>query len=151
MRWLSRNLSLAALYKYASEYGESYTRPLLWLAAILVSFSLLYPLIGVYPSTGLDLNLPNAASTSKDAALNHLNCWNYKAFFAAHPDENPQGIPGLLLHGLMTSLSVAGFQKELRYMPSYPWGRLLALFEILLTTTLAGLFALAIRRQFKRS
>ncbi|MDR3793092.1 MAG: pentapeptide repeat-containing protein [Terracidiphilus sp.] len=151
MRWLSQNFCLAALYKYASEYGESYARPLLWLATILLSFSLLYPLIGVYPTTGLDLNLPNAASTAKDAALNHLNYWNYKAFFAAHPYENPQGIPGLLLHGLMTSLSVAGFQKELRYMPGYPWGRLLALFEILLTTTLAGLFALAIRRQFKRS
>jgi hypothetical protein len=51
----------------------------------------------------------------------------------------------------MTSLSVAGFQRELRYLPGYPWGRLLALVEVLLTTTLSGLFALAIRRQFKRS
>ena len=51
----------------------------------------------------------------------------------------------------MTSISVAGFQRELKYAPSYPWGRLLALIELLLTTTLGALFALAIRRQFKRS
>jgi hypothetical protein len=51
----------------------------------------------------------------------------------------------------MTALSVAGFQKELRYSPVYPWGRALALLELLLTTTLGGLFLLAIRRQYKRS
>ena len=56
----------------------------------------------------------------------------------------------MMLHSLMTSLSVAGFQRELRYVPSYPWGRMVALFELLLTTTLGGLFLLAIRRQFKR-
>jgi len=148
MRWLDQNLSLVALYKYASEYGESYTRALLWLAGFLLAFSLLYPLLGIYPATGLSLNPPDEKIAT---ALNHLNYWNYPVFFAAHPDEHPQGLLGVALHGLMTSLSVAGFQKELRYMPSYPWGRMMALLEILLTTTLAGLFALAIRRQFKRS
>jgi hypothetical protein len=36
------------------------------------------------------------------------------------------------------------------YEPSYPWGRLLALFEVLLTSTLIALFLLAVRRQFRR-
>jgi hypothetical protein len=36
----------------------------------------------------------------------------------------------------MTSLDVAAFQRDLAYEPSYPWGRLLALFELLLTSTL---------------
>jgi len=50
----------------------------------------------------------------------------------------------------MTALSVAGFQKELKYEPSYPWGRALALLELLLTSTLIALILLAIRRSFKR-
>ena len=50
----------------------------------------------------------------------------------------------------MAALSVAGFQKELRYEPNYPWGRMLALGELLLTSTLIALFLLAVRRQFRR-
>ena len=50
----------------------------------------------------------------------------------------------------MTSLYVAAFQKDLTYQPSYPWRRLLALIEVLLTSTLVALFLLAVRRQFKR-
>ncbi len=53
-------------------------------------------------------------------------------------------------HSLMTALSVAGFQKELIYQPAYPWGRALALLELLLTSTLIALFLLALRRQFRR-
>ena len=53
-------------------------------------------------------------------------------------------------HSLMAALSVAGFQKELRYEPNYPWGRMLALGELLLTSTLIALFLLAVRRQFRR-
>jgi hypothetical protein len=113
---------------------------------VLALFALAYPLIGFPPATGLELNTPGAAY-----APGSLNYWNYAAFFAKHPAEHPSGFWGVLLHGAMTSLSVAGFQRELRYLPGYPWGRLLALVEVLLTTTLSGLFALAIRRQFKRS
>jgi len=50
----------------------------------------------------------------------------------------------------MTALYVAAFQKDLVYEPSYPWGRLLALLEVLLTSTLIALFLLAVRRQFRR-
>jgi uncharacterized protein YjbI with pentapeptide repeats len=147
LRWLSRHLSLVALYKYASAYGESYTLPLIWLAAVLTVFGLLYPLVGFYPITGLELNAPGLACVRECS----LNYWNYGAFFSAHPAEAPSGWPGILMHSLMTSVSVAGFQRELRYTPSYPWGRLLALLELLITTSLGGLFALAIRRQFKRA
>ncbi|HUA93498.1 MAG TPA: pentapeptide repeat-containing protein [Terracidiphilus sp.] len=147
LRWLNRNFSLVALYKYASSYGESYVRPLAWLAVVLVFFSLLNPMLGFYPSTGLVLNAPGLPCNQ----VCSLNYWNYATFFSANPSERPAGWFGMLLHSFMTSVSVAGFQKEFRYMPSYPWGRLLALLELLLTTTLGGLFALAIRRQFKRS
>lgn len=136
LRWLTKELSLVALYKHASEYGESYLRPLAWLVFFIVAFALLYPIIG------LELSRPAGGIVSY---------WNYLDYFRAHPLEHPAGLGGVILHGLMTSLSVAGFQRELRYTPSYPWGRLLALLELLLTTTLGGLFLLAIRRQFKRS
>jgi uncharacterized protein YjbI with pentapeptide repeats len=137
LRWLSHHFSLVALYKYASAYGESYTLPLVWLTAVLMFFALMYPL------TGLELSLPSGGGL--------IGYWNWSEFFQTHLLEHPSGWWGMLLHSLMTSLSVAGFQRELRYSPSYPWGRLMGLLEISLTTTLGALFALAIRRQFKRS
>jgi uncharacterized protein YjbI with pentapeptide repeats len=134
-RWLSYHFSLVALYKVASAYGESYVRPLACLGVVVVAFTLAYPLFGLELSqTGGGL----------------LGYWNWAGFFRAYPLEHPAGWWGMILHSLMTSLSVAGFQRELRYVPSYPWGRMVALFELLLTTTLGGLFLLAIRRQFKR-
>ncbi len=56
----------------------------------------------------------------------------------------------LVGHSLLTTLYVAAFQKDPLYEPSYPWGRLLALLEMLLTSTLFALFLLAVRRQFRR-
>jgi len=153
LRWLSRNLSLTALYKYASAYGESMGKPLAWLVAIALVFALLFPL------AGLEVNpKPGEAGL----AGWQVDYWNAGAFFQQHPVENPAprwvrwvtrdnaAVP-LLVHSGMTALSVAGFQKELRYSPAYPWGRALALLELLLTTTLGGLFLLTIRRQYKRS
>jgi hypothetical protein len=139
LRWLDQHFSLVALYKYASAYGESYTMPLLWLVFFLAAFAFLYPVPGIEfnPPPG---NVPG-----------WLGYVDWATFFSAHPAEHPSGFLGMILHSLMTSISVAGFQRELRYVPSYPWGRMLALFELLLTTTLGGLFLLAIRRQFKRS
>ncbi len=136
-RWLKQNLSLVALYKYTSAYGESYTLPLMWLAGVLAFFAM------VYPAVGLEIHMHDV-----DKVLRYSN---YAEFFRVNPGEHPGGFWGVLLHGAMASLSVAGFQRELRYAPSYPWGRLLALLELLLTTTMGALFALAIRRQFKRS
>jgi hypothetical protein len=135
-RWLSRHFSLAALYRYASDYGESYLLPLWWMAGVLAFFAL------VYPMAGLELN-------PRDGWV--AGYWNYTEFFQKHPAEWPTHLWGLMCHSFMTSISVAGFQRELRYMPNYPLGRMLGLLEVLLTTTLGGLFALAIRRQFKRS
>ena len=50
----------------------------------------------------------------------------------------------------MTTLSVAAFQREFVYEPSYPGGRALALLELLLTSTLIALFLLAVRRHCRR-
>ena len=138
-RWLDQHFSLVALYKYASAYGESYAMPLLWLVFFLAAFAFLYPV------PGIEFNHP--PSNIPD----WLGYVDWTTFFYTHPAEHPSGFWGMILHSLMTSISVAGFQRELRYVPSYPYGRMLALFELLLTTTLGGLFLLAIRRKFKRS
>jgi hypothetical protein len=50
----------------------------------------------------------------------------------------------------ITSVDAATFQKSAEYAPAYPCGRVLAIFETLLTSTLFALFLLAIRRQFRR-
>lgn len=135
-RWLSHHFSLVALYKYASAYGESYMMPIAWLGGVLALFTLAYPV------SGLELNQPGSPL---------LSYRNFAEFFRTHPAEHPSGCSGMLLHSFLTSVSVAGFQRELRYVPSYPWGRLLALIEMLLTATLGALFLLALRRQFRRS
>jgi uncharacterized protein YjbI with pentapeptide repeats len=138
LRWWSHHFSLAAWYRRFSAYGESYRSPLLWLLFFVLVF---FPFL--YPVPGLEFNPPSGV------APGWLG-YSRATFFRMHPAEHPSGFWGMILHSLMTSLSVAGFQRELRYVPSYPWGRMVALFELLLTTTLGGLFLLALRRQFKR-
>jgi uncharacterized protein YjbI with pentapeptide repeats len=154
LRWLERNLGLTALYKYASAYGESLTRPLLWLAVFVLG---VFPLL--YPAMGLEVN---ASAQDRGLAGWRVDYWNANKYFSQHPEEIHMAdwvgratghcaAAPLLMHSAMASISVAGFQKELRYAPSYPWGRALALLELLLTTTVGGLFLLAVRRQYKRS
>jgi hypothetical protein len=50
-----------------------------------------------------------------------------------------------------TTLAVASLQREAAYYePAYGPGRFLGILELALTSTLAALFILAVRRQFKR-
>jgi hypothetical protein len=140
LRWWHQRFGLAAWYRRASDYGESWGKPLLWLFAVLVLFAALYPLLGLRPAEGKS---PAAKTTSVQVKTpspqeTDLRYWNYER-------------PGRLFwHSAMTSLGVAAFQRDLAYEPSYPWGRLLALLELLLTSTLIALFLLAVRRQFRR-
>jgi len=140
VRWWHQRFGLAAWYRRASDYGESWGKPLLWLFAVLALFAALYPLLGLRPAAGRS---PAAKTTSVQVQTpspqeTDLRYWNYER-------------PGRLFwHTVMTSLGVAAFQRDLAYEPSYPWGRLLALLELLLTFTLIALFLLAVRRQFRR-
>jgi uncharacterized protein YjbI with pentapeptide repeats len=152
LRWLHRNLGLVAWYKYASEYGESYGRPVLWLVGVLILFTLLFPIWGLRPSARSSAPEPTAPE-SRLAAKARTPELSYSNFVRHHSTE-----PGgpritfwqLLRDSAMTTLGVAAFQRDLAYEPSYPWGRLLAILEILLTSTLLALFLLAVRRQFRR-
>lgn len=141
-RWLHRNLGLVAWYRYASEYGESYVRPLLALLAVLALFTLLFPIPGMVFTKADNPNTPPAFPV--------LNYGDFPAYIHAYKGPTWIGLLAFFGHSLMTALSVAGFQKELIYQPAYPWGRALALLELLLTSTLIALFLLALRRQFRR-
>lgn len=134
VRWLHRNLGLVALYRHTSEYGESYSRPAAWLAFLLVLFSVLYPLFGLRQARGTF----------------ELSYAQYIRYGKGDPTREWLGPATHLGNSMVTTLSVAALQRDLTYEPIYPWGRLLALFELLLTSTLIALFLLAIRRQFRR-
>jgi uncharacterized protein YjbI with pentapeptide repeats len=151
-RELHRRMGLAAWYKYASEYGESYGRPVLWLVGVLILFTLLFPIWGLRPG-GKSSSPQPAASESRAAAKEHtpeLSYANLSRYRSAEPGGARVTAWSLFGHSAMTTLGVAAFQRDLAYEPSYPWGRLLAIFEILLTSTLLALFLLAVRRQFRR-
>ncbi len=150
-RWLHRNLGLIAWYKYASKYGESYIRPLLVLLIVLAVLTLLFPWAGLDRNENTPHSAASAAQqTSPPAPTSQLSYKRFTHFVEAYPGRKWVAPAAFFGNSLMTVLSVAGFQKELKYEPSYPWGRALALLEVLLTSTLIALFLLAVRRQFKR-
>jgi len=146
-----RSVGLAALYKYASEYGESYGRPVLWLVGFLFLFMFLYPILGLRPT--LKVGAAQAAAhefLSSGAGTAELSYRNYIHYGSLQPGGEKLSFPALLGHSLMTSVGVAALQRDLAYEPSYPWGRALSWFELALTSTLIALFLLAVRRQFRR-
>jgi hypothetical protein len=133
-RWHPR-MSLVALYRWASEYGNSYGKPMLWLLATLVLFAAVLPL----PGAGLKRQGAKQAET-------YASVWNVQKSYG----ENLWTEARLVGKGAITSVDAATFQKSAEYAPAYPWGRVLAIFETLLTSSLFALFLLALRRQFRR-
>jgi uncharacterized protein YjbI with pentapeptide repeats len=150
-RW-HQAMGLAAWYKRASEYGESYGRPLFWLAVILVFFMFLFPVLGLRPTAKSPQEqaalgqLLNPAKAEL-AVLSYSNLIRYRSLEVGGARVTLWSVLG---HSLMTTVGVAAFQRDLAYDPCYPWGRLLAIVENVLTSTLVALFLLAIRRQFRR-
>jgi len=137
-RW--PRIGLTALYKYASQYGLSMARPLAWLGGVLLLFTLFYPLAGLRPVAA------RTQATLPAAQVKPITYWNLP--------EATGWVPGpvrLVGHSFMTALAVASLQREAAYYePHYGLGRFLGIVELALTSTLAALFILAVRRQFKR-
>lgn len=156
VRWLHRYAGLVAWYKYASEYGESYVRPMLLLLAVVALFTLLYPWRGLEfdfdPGKG-----PKPTSAALMEVCPKIHSSAVLLLTYAHPCGNHDTGGGnwqarirLVGHSRLTTLYVAAFQREIVYEPNYPAGRLFALVEVVLTSTLIALFLLAVRRQFRR-
>ena len=135
LRWLDCNLSLTALYKYASAYGESYGRPLAWLGFVLLVFTLAYPLAGLERAGGESEPVVSWAKMGQFFAERNYAWWS---------------VPGFWLHGLLMAVSVMMLQRDLPYSPASSLGWWLRLAEYLLSVILIPLFLLALRRQFRR-
>ncbi len=138
-RWWHAKLSLVGLYRWGSNYGNSFQRPLWWLVAVLVLSSMLFPVIGlthtVTLATGSQVWVETFSSGWQAGTTNR---------------QKARNVTGVLGHGMLTALDTATFQRNIEYGPVYPWGRVLAITETLLTSTLVALFFLALRRQFRR-
>jgi hypothetical protein len=151
-RWWHQNLGLVAWYKYASAYGESYIRPVVALLIVLAIFTLLFPWAGLdrNEKSGSPITTAAGKPTPPPAAPSELSYQHFSDFVRAYHGRKWVAPAAFFGNSLMTSLSMFPFQRELKYEPSYPWGEALARLELLLTSTLIGLFLLAVRRQFKR-
>jgi uncharacterized protein YjbI with pentapeptide repeats len=149
-RW-HQHFGLPAWYKYASQYGESYNVPLLWIVGVVSLFMFLYPLLGLQPALRVAGGQAVArGSLSHDANVPELSYHNYIHYESLQPGGEKLSFAALLGHSLMTSVGVAALQRDLAYEPSYPWGRALSWLELALTSALIALFLLAVRRQFRR-
>ena len=139
-QWWHRNLSFVAWYKYASDYGNSYRKPVLWLLGTLLAAALLFPLPGV------GLRPPISGDAASAASVTYIRVWNRQDSWT----NNFWTEAKLIGKSGITAIDMATFQKTPEYTPVYPWGRVLAIVETLLTSSLFALFLLAIRRQFRR-
>ena len=134
-KWFLPRFGLVAWYRYASDYGNSYVKPLVWMVVLLVAFAVMYPLPGV----GLVRSGVIGTET-------YANVWQARLTAGKNVGMELE----LVGRGLLAAIDVAGFQKSPEYSPAYPWGRVEGIVETVLTSTLFGLFLLAIRRQFRR-
>jgi len=151
-RWLHQNLGMFALYKYASEYGLSRGRPPAWLFLALVIFTIALLCSGLRPVPGraaARLASPPQVS-GQPGTGEELSYSRYIRFGIRDQTGRETGAGSLFLDGFATVVGIALLQRDLPYEPATRFGRLLAYTELLLTSTLAALFILAVRRWFKR-
>ncbi len=128
-------LSPVALYRWASDYGNSYWRPMIWLLGFLLLFALLFPM----PRAGLERSETRTRET-------YTSVWRA----GSSAQQSIRREIGLVGRSLLMAVDTATFQKGAEYAPAYPLGRVLAIAETLLTSSLFALFLLALRRQFRR-
>ena len=133
--WLHPRLSPVALYRLASNYGNSFWKPVMWLTAVLLIFTLLLPV----PWIGLKRQIPVRTET-------YNTVWNK----SDHWTPNIEREGRIVAKAAIAAVDGVTFQRNAEYLPAYPWGRVLAILTTLATSTLFALFLLAVRRQFKR-
>ncbi len=153
LRWLHRNLGLAAWYQYASDYGESYVKPFLRLLLVLALFAIIYPACGLHRVSSEKGSPPRPVvqTSAVTTDTSEINYANFFQFLTAYQNGNLRGTVGFFVQSAMTSVSAASLRRDFAdYEPQSVLGRFAALVELLLTSTLVALFLLAVRRQFRR-
>ena len=133
--WLYTKFSLVALYRYASDYGNNYRKPVIWLIAVLALFATLLPVPGV----GLK-HPPSSQSETYTTIWNKRDRWT----------PNLVRESRITAKAAIAAVDVVAFQRTAEYVPAYPWERVLAILATLVTSALLALFLLAVRREFKR-
>lgn len=130
-----KHISLIALYRYSSAYGNNYRRPASLIATSLLVFALVYPALGLRDTTHVGL-----------LSFTYSSAWSKQDSFTRNLVHETRVFGA----GLMVALDVATLQKSGDLVPVYPLGRALSVFQTVVTTILFALFLLAIRRQFRR-
>jgi hypothetical protein len=109
----------------------------LWPFGTLLAATLLFPITGLELKQAISAN---AASVTYSSVWNRQDSWTNNFWTEAK----------LIGKSGITAIDTATFQRTPEYTPVYPRGRVVAVFETLLTASLFALFLLAIRRQFRR-
>jgi len=125
-------------YKTISNYGESYYRPLGWIAAILLIFPLLFMFAGIEP-VSLDPNNP-----IKDPIHYKLDFNSTVSFLPSREKI------GDYYTSFLYSMSVFSFIRDKKYTTIDNWGHTLFVLESILSPVTLAFFLLALRRRFKR-
>ena len=125
-------------YKAISNYGESYYRPLGWIAAILLIFPLLFMFAGIQPVT-LDPSNP-----IQDVIHYRLDFSSIKSFLPISEKI------GDYYTSFLYSMSVFSFILDKKYTTINNWGHTLFVLESILSPVTLAFFLLALRRRFKR-
>jgi uncharacterized protein YjbI with pentapeptide repeats len=153
LRWSHRHLGLVAWYNYASDYGESYVKPLAWILIVLLLFALAYPACGLRrAAAGSRIESKGAATADLwMGGTDEITYANFFQFASASSAGAWSAGANFVGQSLWTSVGAAALQWGFaEYMPATMAGRVVSLFEFLLTSTLVALVLLAVRRQFRR-
>jgi uncharacterized protein YjbI with pentapeptide repeats len=152
LRWLHRNVGLVAWYQRWSDYGENYVKPFLRLVLVLALFSLIYPACGLRRAVreATQASTISALAGVSKSSADELRYSNFFQFIKSYPRQW-EGTMYFFGHSMMAGVGAAALRREFAaYEPASQCGRVAALVEFLLTSTLIALFLLAVRRQFRR-
>jgi uncharacterized protein YjbI with pentapeptide repeats len=125
-------------YKAISNYGESYYRPLCWIAAILLIFPLVFMFFGIQP-VSLDPSNP-----AEDVISYRLDLSSTESFAPTWEKV------GDYYTCFLYSISVFSFIRDKKYTTVDNWGHTLFVVESILSPITLAFFLLALRRRFKR-
>jgi uncharacterized protein YjbI with pentapeptide repeats len=115
MRWLRFNvISFEAWYKYVSDYGESYVKPLLWIAGMYIGFAVLYSLTGVKVGDELKTHGLSDISIGALYSLYVMTLQFGKSATATNPFGHFLSLFQLLLTAIIVPLFLLAVRRKFR-------------------------------------
>ena len=111
-----RKLSFVVLYRWASDYGNSYWKPLLLLLGIIL---FLFPALLPIPGIELKHQGTTQDSGTQIETETYLSVWNVQKTWG----ENLSAEASLVDNCAYNALDAATFQRSAKYPPAYPHKR----------------------------